>query len=607
MPDFAVSTAFTSQDRVSSAFRKMGKNADRFGKSAKSSFQKASRAGSRFRDIVKGILAASALRRGFGLLGMGLRTASTEFIAFDDAATSAVAKFSEIDLATKRGQAAFLRIKTAAREMGAATEFTAAQSAEALDFLALAGFNAEQAIASLPGTVDLATAANADLARSTDIVSDSLGAFGLMTKDSVQLQTNLARVTDVMAKTMTSTNTDIEDLFEAIKKGAPVFTAAGQSMESFNALLGIMANSGIKGAEAGTSLKNMMLRLGNPVSEARKVLSKYNVEVADSQGNFRDVVDIMLDFEKSLKSVGTQQKTAALSTVFGTRAVTGFSVLLKEGTTSLRNFRKDLINSSGATKKMADIMRKSLGKRLAALKSSAIELGFKFLEAFDGKGRKGIKSITEAIRNFDMQPVIAAAKSAFKTFSNLLSLLRKYWPEIKIIVAGFIAFKIALGAVLAVAGVIKFFTTLIGVIKILGGVWAFLNAIILANPIVFVVASVTALIAGLVFLQTKFKIFNWLFDKLMAINDVMLGFQDKIVNFFSFGKSSGASGEFGSNPKPLPPRPIISPNREEMELRRQEVNFKGQLNIAGAPPGSTFEGNTTGAPPIDVAMLGANP
>jgi TP901 family phage tail tape measure protein len=606
MPDFAVSTAFTSQDRISSAFRRMDKNAGKFGNSAKSAFQKASRAGSRFGDITKGILSAEAIKRGLGLLKRGLTSVITEFASFDDAVISAAAKFSDINLATKEGQAAFLRTKDAAREMGAETEFTATQAAQALDFFALAGFNSEQAIASLPGTIDLATAANADLARSTDIVSDSLGAFGLMTKDNVQLQKNLARTTDVMAKTMTSTNTDIEDLFEAIKKGAPVFRDAGQSMESFNALLGIMANSGIKGAEAGTSLKNMMLRLGNPVSEARTVLEKYNVEVADSQGNFRDVVDIMLDFEKSLKNVGTQQKTAALSTVFGTRAVTGFSVLLEEGTTSLRSFREDLIKSSGATKEMADIMRTSLGKRFAALESAAIELGFKFVDAFEKKGRGGLIRITEAIRNFDMQPVIEATKFAIRMFSSLISILREYSPVIAVIVGGIVAYNAALKVQLAL-GAIKAFAAFITILHAQAGAWGVLNAIIAANPILFVVTAVTALIAGLIFLQVKFKIFDKLFDKLVSIKNSFSDLGSAIANFFGFKTSAGASGEFGSNPKPLSPRPIIAPNREEMELRRQEVDFKGQLNIIGAPPGSSFEGNTTGAPPIDVSLLGTNP
>lgn len=604
MPGFAVSTAFTSQDRVSSAFRNMGRNAGRFGSSASSAFQRASRSGSRFGDIVKGILSAEAIKRGLGLLKRGLSSVTSEFISFDDAITSAVAKFSEIDLATKEGQASLLRLKAAARETGAATEFTAAQSAQALDFFALAGFNAEQAMASLPGAVDLATAANADLARSTDIVSDSLGAFGLMTKDSDQLQKNLARTTDVMAKTMTSTNTNIEDLFEAIKKGAPVFVNAGQSMESFNALLGIMANSGIKGAEAGTSLKNMMLRLGNPVSEARKVLSKYNVEVADSQGNFRDVVDIMLDFEKSLKSVGSQQKTEALATVFGSRAVTGFSVLLKEGTTSLRNFREDLINSGGATKKMADIIRTSLGNRIKVLISSAIEMGFRFLEAFDGKGRKGIEILTEAVRNFNMQPVVDAVKFAFSAFSSLLSILREYRPIIEGIVGGFLAYNIAIKAGIAL-GAVKSFFSFIGVLRTLGGAWTIFNAIVAANPIGIVATAVGLLVGGLIVLQRKFGIFDNLFEKLIKLKNFVFDIGKSafggVLDFLGFSDNE-------SQKQPAPTRKeIIPPNREEIQLRRQEINFNGQLNIAGAPPGSTFAGDTSGAPEIDVNLLGANP
>ena len=145
----------------------------------------------------------------------------------------------------------------------------------------MAGFNAEQAMKMLPGITSLATVANVDLARATDIASDALGAFNLMTNDTVQLQKNLNRVNDVSAKTTTMFNTDLNALFESVKAGASTFTAAGQSMESFNALVGVMSNAGVKGSESGTSLRNVMLRLADPTKETADVLKK--IRCSDSR------------------------------------------------------------------------------------------------------------------------------------------------------------------------------------------------------------------------------------------------------------------------------------------------------------------------------------
>lgn len=414
MPAAAMSvfTRFLAQDGISSAFRKMGRGAGMFENKATKSFRNVSRAGARTGTIIKGILGAQVIGRGVRLLTQGLRTATTEFIGFDQAVTSASSKFKDLNLTTEAGQRTLEALKQTAREVGATTQFTAGQAASGLDFLAMAGFNAEQAMASLKPVVDLATVGQIDLSRATDIASDSLGAFGLMTDDTNKLQENFTRLNDVMALTMSRTNTNMEDMFEAIKKGAPTFTAAGQSLESFNTLLGVMANSGVKGSEAGTTLRNVMLRLSDPVKEAQTVLDNLGIKTQDMDGNFRDVIDILGDFEVGLKGMGTAQRTAALSTVFGTRAVTGVNILLAEGTDQLRAFRGELEASAGASQDMANIIRSSLQNRLAALRSAAIETGFKFLQAFEKDGAGAIEILTQKIREFDVTPIVDGVRKA---------------------------------------------------------------------------------------------------------------------------------------------------------------------------------------------------
>jgi TP901 family phage tail tape measure protein len=447
MPTFKVSAKFTAKDRLSPVFDKMGKKADKFGDRASRSFKKASKAAGGFKNITKGILAAGAVQKGLGLIADGATAAAVGYLEFDNAITSASAKFKGLNLLTKEGQKTLQDLKNTAREVGATTEFSADQAAQGLDFLALAGFNAKQAMKLLPGVTNLATVANLDLGTATDIASDALGAFGMMTKDTEQLTKNFTRIQDVMAKTTATSNTNLEALFEGVKKGAPTFTSAGQSLESFSALMGVMANSGVKGEEAGTQLRNVMLRLAKPTKESAAVVERLGVQTKDSEGNFRDVVDILADFEKGLKGMGTQQRAAALSTVFGARAVTGVNILLQEGSERLRRYRKDLVESSGASQEMADIMRSSLMNRIKGLSSALMELGFKVIEPFSEDIGKLIDSFTKFVRDIDVKPFVNDLKAignflkdagvfdlVFATITNAFERLQDIFKTIRMLI-----------------------------------------------------------------------------------------------------------------------------------------------------------------------------
>jgi TP901 family phage tail tape measure protein len=581
---FAVSTKFTGRDLISKTFARMGKNADRFGNKSSKAFKKANRSASRFRDITKGILAAAGISKVLGGLRQGLSAVTTEFIGFDGAIISAAAKFKDVNLATAEGQKRLLELKKAARETGAATQFSAGQAASGLDFLAMAGFNATQAMAALPGVVNLATVANVDLSRATDIASDSLGAFGLMTEDTTQLQKNFTRVNDVMALTMSRTNTNMEDMFEAVKKGAPDFTKAGQSLESFNALLGVMANSGKKGSEAGTALRNIMLRLASPTKEAQKAINAIGIKTADASGNFRDIVDILADVEKGTKKMGEVQKTAALSTIFGARAVGSINILLTEGSGKIRSFRDELLNAGGASQKMADIMRTSLGNRLKSMSSAAIEFGFKIFTAFEKRGAGAIDKMTEAIRNFDPQFLIDGLNLAIKSVTSLFNIIKFFGPELLVITGGFLAYGVVMKG-LAIGEAVIGFIKLFSVLKSTAAVMGILNAVMIANPIGAIIFGVTALVAAIVLLEKKFKVFTKIGQAL--------------GKFFipGFGKNEETAAGVGAAP--------VAPNKEEAAAQR--IAFKGQLDISGAPAGSTVQGATTGAPAIDMNLLGVNP
>jgi TP901 family phage tail tape measure protein len=364
---FSIEAVFKAVDKITAPVTRMQNRVGKFTRMAGRGFDKVKR---RVDKLVSGIgRVGIAVGAATAVMVKGLSHVVGVGAQFEQSLVNAAAKFpGEI----RKGTEAFKALEDAARETGKTTEFTASQSAEALNFLAMAGFNAESAIAALPGVVDLATAANVDLATATDVASDSLGAFGLMTKDASQLGLNLARVNDVIAKTTTTANTTVETMFETIKDGAPVATAAGASIETFAALTGELANAGIKGSKAGTTLKNMFLSLSAPTNTAAKVLSRLGVKTVDSQGDMMDIVDILDDLGGSLDGLGTAQRAGVLESIFGKIPIAGVNVLLDSGADKLKEYRKQLEGSTGASSKMANVMRDTVQGRLNSL-NSAIE------------------------------------------------------------------------------------------------------------------------------------------------------------------------------------------------------------------------------------------
>lgn len=522
-----VSTIFSAKDKMSIAFKKMSAGAKKFGNVSDAAFKKASRSAIKFRSIAGGILVAGLVSKGVMLAKQALGALTAEFISFEGAATRAAAKFPE---GIKKGTKAFRELELAARKLGATTQFTATEAAQGLEFLAMAGFDAKQAIAVLPGTVDLATNANMDLARSTDIASDALGAFNMMSKDTSVLTKNFTRINDVFTKTINTANVDMENLFETMKDGAPVMTAAGQSIETFAALTGVMGNATIKGTKAGTTLKNAVLNLVSPVGKGKAAIKAMGLQIKDSSGNMRDIIDIIADVEKKTQGMGNAQKSATIETIFGRRAVAGMNVLLAKGSEGLREYRTTLQNAKGAAAAMASEIRGSLENRIKALKSALIEAGFKVFDVFQKGFPNALDAATEAIRNFNVQPIIDGLKTILALGKKLYDWGNIITPIIAGITAGFIAFKVAATAIAIkafVAGLVAMTVAAGGAATVMG----VLTTAMLANPAVAIGAAIALLITGIVLLVK-----NW--DKVKAAFFKALDFiKVKVQKVFSFIKT----------------------------------------------------------------------
>ena len=389
---FSIEGVFKIRDRASATIRRLQDRLNRFTRSADGHSRILQRVGAAIRTGVVAALVAVAAAA--AVAARALQHVIEVGMEFDASLAAAGARFGNI----RRGTEAFEELEEAALRVGVQTEFSASQAAQGLGFLAQAGFTATQAIAALPGVVDLATAAGLELAEASGIAADILGNQGLMTDDAAQLTLNLARVNDVLAQTSTTANTNVQELFEAFRTGGPAARSAGASIETFSALAGRMAGAGIKGAEAGTAIRTMFLRLLNPARDARRAIRTLGLDVEDSEGNMRDMIDIVGQLQEGLEDRGTRERGQLLAQLFGARGVTAANVLIDAGAESLRTYRTSLEGAEGAAAEMAETIRDTAAGDLAAMKSAIEGMALQIWDVIRGPVRAIIEGITEWVR-----------------------------------------------------------------------------------------------------------------------------------------------------------------------------------------------------------------
>lgn len=466
---FSVEAIFKAVDRVTAPVSRMQNRVGKFTRSMSRGLHKLNRNVDKFIGGMKraGIAVVASMAIAGGAMANVIGTGAE----FEQTMVSAAAKYpGEI----RKGSEAFALLEGAARKAGATTEFTASQAAEGLNFLAMAGFNAEQSVAALPGVIDLATASGVELATASDIATDSLGAFGLATKDATQLGLNLARVNDVLTRTTTSANTTMEDLFETVKKGGATATASGMQIEEFAAMAGIMANSGLKASEAGSVMKNMILKLSAPTPAATKLLKRFNIATQDSEGNLLNMTDILGDMSNKLQDLGTAQKGAVLDTIFGKRAIVGVQVLMQEGSEAIKNYTEQLKGATGASSTMADVMRDTLLGRLKTLNSAVESVKITMFTMTSGPLSEVVDRMTAWVRANEQLIATNLGNFLLHILNNIDGIVEAFGGIAKGI-AAFIALSIALKGIVAILSVI--------------------NLIMMANPLVLGIMAAVAAVA----------------------------------------------------------------------------------------------------------------
>lgn len=325
----------------------------------------------------------------FGLI---VRTAAAPFVGLIGAAANFEAAMSKVGAITNASTDDMKKLSNTAKELGEKTQFSATQSAEAMSYLGMAGWKTEEIISGMPGLLNLAAAGGTDLAKTADIVSDNLTAFGLSAEQS-------SHMADVYAVTITKTNTNVEMLGETMKYAAPVAHAFGVSMEETAALSGMMANAGIKASQAGTALRAGFLRLAGPPKMAADALAKLGMSAQDLTAEQKEaaiameslgietgntegpqkMASILTQLRDRMKDMSREEQLATAKAIFGTEAASGWLSVLNSAPGTFEDLVQSIQNSDGAAEKMAQTMQNNakgaMTRLQSAMESVAISVG----------------------------------------------------------------------------------------------------------------------------------------------------------------------------------------------------------------------------------------
>lgn len=369
--------------------------------------------------------ATAAAAAAVGAMGIAAINTGREF----EGAMSQVAATMLIDKTTAEGQKAFETLENAARECGASTAFSATEAAEALNYLALAGYDADKAATALPTVLKLAGAGAMDLAAASDMVTDSMSALGIEATEA-----NLTQFSDQLAQTASKANTSVAQLGEAILTvGGTAKGLAGGTTE-LNTALGILADNGLKGAEGGTHLRNIILSLQNPTDKAAASLKSLGVDVYDAQGNMRGLNDVFKDLQGAMDGMDNASKDTILSTLFNKTDLTAANAMLANCTDRFDELSASIENSAGACENMYAIQLDNLNGDIDILKSGLSDLGISIYQDLNGPLREMtqlatsmVGELSEAYKSGGMEGMVGAVGGCL---SEVVNTIAEYAPQV---------------------------------------------------------------------------------------------------------------------------------------------------------------------------------
>lgn len=446
----------TGVDAMIGNFNRVSESVEGVGDKAESMQSRFGNAGKKMESAGKGL--TKSITAPIALLGAGVVKTGVEY-------ENSMAKVQAV---TGNTSDEMVELEGIAREMGSTTRYSAGESADALGYMALAGWENHQMVSALPNVLSLATAGNMDLASASDIVTDMMSMFGIEAEDA-------GRASDVFAEAQSKSNTSVDQLSEALGRAGPSASAVGHSIEDTSAILGVFANQGLKGSAAGTALQAMYRDLQAGAEDGAVAIGKHSVAVYDNEGNMRNMRDIMADVEVATKGMTQEQRESAMSAIFQQQSLRGANLYLNEGSESADNLAESLYNSSGRAQEQAEIMDNTLGGSFQRLKSGLEEVAIQFFEVAEGPMNMFMNGLIKLVDWF------GSLSPATQQIIAILAVLAASIGPVLIVVG-----KMATGV-----------SALIGLWGKLGGAGALLKGAFaaLTGPIGLTIAAVVALIA----------------------------------------------------------------------------------------------------------------
>lgn len=500
---------------------------------------------------------STGVKVGVGAIAAGLAVATRQYAQYDESIRSAAAAYGPAFTQADNFESKLKDMGRAVRNVAAATEFDAVQAGSAMKTLAQAGVKSEQAIALLPGVADLATTALTGMDEAVGLVVGGLNIMGMMSDKPEELTKNMTHLSDVMAHTANSAFMSLQEVGDAMKQTGSFFKTTNNDLNVLSGSLTALAQHSIPGAEAGTHLRNVMVRLSAPTSAATKAMERMNIKVADAAGNLLPLPNIIGQFNKAMAGMGETERRSSLYDIFGLQNIAAIEALLDTGEAGLNSFAQAAANSAGTAAAGAAVIRGGLLNQFKVLVSGLTELGFKFVEAFESRGSNGLKKLTEAVNSFDPQPLINAAIKIVDAVTGMVMTAWKFRGVILAVVGAMVAWKTAMTAIVVGAKVMQAFNVVMAFgkgimiaykaaavgatvaikaqgaasiaaaagMKVAAAAQLLWNAAMAANPVVLITAGIVALIAIIIVLTGKWQ----------AVSAAIDGFFERIRNMKGIG------------------------------------------------------------------------
>ena len=409
-------------------------------------------------------------------------------------------------------------LREKAREMGEKTKFSATEAGDAMSYMAMAGWKTGDMLGGIEGIMNLAAASGEDLATTSDIVTDALTAFGMTAEESG----NLA---DIMAAASSNANTNVSLLGESFKYVAPLFGAMNYSAEDAATALGLMANAGIKGSKAGTSLKTAIANMVSPTDSMAAVMDKYELSLTNTDGTMKSFSEVMEMLRGKMGGLSETEQAAAASTLFGKEAMAGMLSIINAAPADYEKLTNAVDNADGSAKNMADTMNDNLAGQITILKSQLQELAISIGETLMPYIKKAVEVIQKIVDKFNgmsdaQKKLIVVIGIIIAALGPLLIIIGKVSLGISAVTGAFSKLSGIGGVVTKFGGIVK--TVLSGI----GNAVKVLFGLIMAHPII---AVITVIVGALILLYTKCE---WFRDGVNAIIAAVVDF------FKNFGKNA---------------------------------------------------------------------